>query len=331
MSYTLKILTANSGNVGSTRNTSTIKHIVFHYTANKTDKAANNAKYFAANVVKASAHYFVDDTEVYQSVADNVIAYAVGGAKYSDCSTTGGGTMYGKVTNTNSISIEMCSTNGIITEATMVNAVALAKTLMGKYGIPASNIYRHFDVNGKHCPGWTGWYGNDSSKWTAFKTRFTTPDGLSDYASSDGDWYYYKNGKVATDITTVAKNKNGWFYVKNGKVDFSYTGIAKNENGWWRIVNGKVDFGCNSVEKNENGWWYIRGGKVDFSYTGIAKNENGWWRIENGKVNFGFNGIASNENGVWYIKGGKVDFDYTGNLNTANIDVKVVGGKVQVC
>ena len=88
-----------------------------------------------------------------------------------------------------------------------------------------------------------------------FKTLKAYADGLSDTKDADGNWYYYKNDKVDTGVTTVAKNKNGWWYVKNGKVDFSYTGIAKNENGWWRIVNGKVDFNCNSVEKNENGWW----------------------------------------------------------------------------
>lgn len=128
-------------------------------------------------------------------------------------------------------------------------------------------------------------------------------DGLADQKASDGNWYYYKNGKIATDVTTVAKNVNGWWYVKNGKVDFSANTIAKNENGWWKITNGKVDF----------------------NYTGVAKNENGWWRVENGKVNFDYNGIAKNENGVWYIKGGKVDFNYTGTAT-----VKVVNGKLQI-
>lgn len=159
------------------------------------------------------------------------------------------------------------------------------------------------------------------------KSALSGSDGLADSAAADGNWYYYKNGQIAHNITTVAKNKNGWWYVKNGKVDFTYTGVAQNENGWWRIVNGKVDFNCNSVEQNENGWWYIRGGKVDFGYTGVAKNANGWWRIENGKVNFDFNGIAQNENGIWYIQGGKVQFDYSG---TADVKVKVSGGKVQL-
>ena len=178
----------------------------------------------------------------------------------------------------------------------------------------------------------------------------THADGLANEKASDGNWYYYVNGKVATNVTTVAKNVNGWYYVKNGKVDFSantvaknengwwkitngkvdfsYTGIAKNENGWWRIVNGKVDFNCNSVEKNENGWWYLRGGKVDFSYTGVAKNANGWWRIINGKVDFNCNSVEKNHNGWWYIRGGKVDFSYTGVAKNANGWWRIENGKV---
>ena len=175
-------------------------------------------------------------------------------------------------------------------------------------------------------------------------------DGLANQKAADGNWYYYKDGKIATDVTTVAKNKNGWWYVKNGKVDFTantvaknqngwwkivngkvdfnYTGIAKNQNGWWRIVNGKVDFNCNSVEKNENGWWKLVNGKVDFGYTGIAKNQNGWWRIVNGKVDFNCNSIEKNENGWWKLVNGKVDFGYTGVAKNQNGWWRVENGKV---
>ena len=125
---------------------------------------------------------------------------------------------------------------------------------------------------------------------------------VADQAAADGNWYYYENGQIASNVTTVAQNKNGWWYVRNGKVDFGYTGIANNQNGWWRIVNGKVDFNCNSVESNENGWWKLKDGMVDFSY----------------------NGLAANKNGVWYVKNGKVDFDYSGNVNCSVVKGKVI-------
>ena len=185
MSFTKYTLLSNPKNYGADRAASSIKYLVYHYTGNKTDKAVNNANYFKNNTVNASAHYFVDDTTVYRSVPDLTSAWAVGDNKYSDCNTTGGGTMYGKITNSNSLSIEMCSVNGEISEATMENSIALGQELMKKYNIPISNVYRHFDVSGKHCPGWTGWYGSDSSKWISFKNRLSNDVSDADTSASD--------------------------------------------------------------------------------------------------------------------------------------------------
>ena len=173
MSYILKEQLAASGNYGGSRNASQIRYLVYHYTGNDGDKAANNAAYFQNNIVKASAHYFVDDTAVYLSVPELKIAWSVGGNKYDNADKTGVGTMYGIITNTNSISIEMCDTirNGVYqaSEATLANAVALGRALMKKYGIPIENVYRHFDVTGKHCPS----YLVNAQKWAEFKERLT--------------------------------------------------------------------------------------------------------------------------------------------------------------
>ena len=144
---------------------------MYHYTGNDGDRAANNAKYFQNNIVKASAHYFVDDTTVWRSVPDLKVAWSVGGSKYANADKTGGGTMYGVISNTNSLSIEMCDTirNGVYqaSEATLSNAAALGRALMEKYGIPIENVYRHFDVTGKHCPS----YLVNAQKWAEFKKR----------------------------------------------------------------------------------------------------------------------------------------------------------------
>ena len=171
MSYTIKEQLANSGNYGGSRNASQIRYLVYHYTGNDGDRAANNAKYFQNNIVKASAHYFVDDTTVWRSVPDLKVAWSVGGSKYANADKTGGGTMYGVISNTNSLSIEMCDTirNGVYqaSEATLSNAAALGRALMEKYGIPIENVYRHFDVTGKHCPS----YLVNDQKWAEFKKR----------------------------------------------------------------------------------------------------------------------------------------------------------------
>ena len=168
--------------------------------------------------------------------------------------------------------------------------------------------------------------------------------------ASNGKWYYYQNGVVATDVNTVAENQFGWWKITNGEVDWGYTGFAWNENGCWRIVKGKVDFSCRGVyqigadwwkvtggkvdfgytgiAENQHGWWRIENGKVNFKYTGVAQNENGWWRVENGRVNFRYNGVAQNENGWWYIRGGKVNFNYWGIAQNENGWWKIDGGKV---
>lgn len=176
MSYKLIEQLAASGNYGGSRTASQIKYLVFHYTGNDGDAARNNAAYFQNNIVKASAHYFVDDTTVYQSVPDLKVAWAVGGSKYANADKTGGGSMYGIITNTNSLSIEMCDTikNGVYqaSEATMENAAALGRELMAKYNISIENVYRHFDVTGKHCPS----YLISSDKWASFKERLIDMD-----------------------------------------------------------------------------------------------------------------------------------------------------------
>ena len=116
------------------------------------------------------------------------------------------------------------------------------------------------------------------------ETPVIIPDGLA--PAEDGNWYYYKDGQIATEISGLAANEYGWFKVTNGKVEFDYTGHAANENGLFNVVNGKVDFDYTGLAANENGWFKVANGKVDFEYTGTAANEYGVWNVVNGKVVF---------------------------------------------
>ena len=176
----IKQLRANAGNYGPARNKQAIKYIVIHYTGNDGDTAENNAKYYASNVVKSSAHYFVDANSIYQSVPDLHAAWAVGGGKYPSCLQTGGGTLYNICRNANSISIELCDTkrDGVYAPApeTIAAALELTRSLMQKYNIPAKNVIRHFDVTGKLCPAY--WAGRENAaKWEAeFRSKLTAPD-----------------------------------------------------------------------------------------------------------------------------------------------------------
>ena len=79
MAIKAKTLLANRKNYGNKRSLSTIRYIVIHYTANNGDHDENNANYFSKNVVKASAHYFIDDDSYTKSVPLSYVAWSVGG------------------------------------------------------------------------------------------------------------------------------------------------------------------------------------------------------------------------------------------------------------
>ena len=133
-----------------------IEYIVVHYTANKGDTAQNNLDYFAREVTGTSAHYFVDENEVCQSVLDTDTAWHCGSEnpKHPYCR------------NSNSIGIEMCNSLNRVPEATRARTAAFVRELMVKYGIDSSHVLRHYDVTGKRCPA--PWVDNPAD-WMEFK------------------------------------------------------------------------------------------------------------------------------------------------------------------
>lgn len=166
-----------------------IKYIVIHYTAGITSRpgtAKSNARYFAKETTKASADFIVDDENIVQYNPDikNRYCWHCGGSKYK----TKGGSLYKVCTSANSIGIEMCSTNSAkkvtnpndanwyFTDAVIDNCVELTKKLMEEYDIKPDHVIRHYDINGKLCPGIIGWNEdtNDISKWQDFIVRVSS-------------------------------------------------------------------------------------------------------------------------------------------------------------
>lgn len=169
MALKFKKMFAHKSNYGGERKTSDIKYIVIHYTGNQGDTAINNCKYFQGANRNASAHYFVDGgTYIYKSVPVTSVAWSVGGC-YS--LKNGAGTYYKKCTNANSISIEMCNSVKSVPAKVYSQTVELVKFLMEKYNVPASNVIRHWDVNGKLCPA--PWTGSNNSNWKKFKEEIS--------------------------------------------------------------------------------------------------------------------------------------------------------------
>lgn len=161
----------NPANYGAKRSHDSVKYIVIHYTAGTKDTAENEGNYFKNNKVKASAHFFIDrEGKIVKSVSLDRIAWSVGGKKYSDCSKTGGGKLYGICTNSNSVSIELCAIADKDPSDAQIKATKRCIAYVMKYCpnvVGAWQIVRHFDVNGKHCPARM----IDSKKWNEFKAK----------------------------------------------------------------------------------------------------------------------------------------------------------------
>ena len=73
----IKEMLANSSNDTKGRKQN-IQYIVVHYTANNENRVESNGKYFQQPNRNASAHYFVDESNVVQSVRDEDTAWHCG-------------------------------------------------------------------------------------------------------------------------------------------------------------------------------------------------------------------------------------------------------------
>ena len=136
-----------------------IKYLIIHDTGNtgKGASALAHRNYVENNKRGASAHYFVDDKVIVQYVGDSLAAGSVGDGKGR----------YG-ITNSNSLSIEMCINSDGNYSKMYKNTVELTKNLMKKFNIPWERVVRHYDASRKNCPGHMR--QNNWSKWWQFKS-----------------------------------------------------------------------------------------------------------------------------------------------------------------
>lgn len=139
-----------------------VEYIAIHYTANQKDTAYSNAKYFNSGSRSASAHFFVDENNIYQSVRLRDEAWHVGAKKYT----------HKYCRNNNSIGIEMCTSgNALVVDATKKRAAGVVAYLFLQFGWSAdevdTRVLRHWDVTGKWCPAQMAGTGN--ADWQYFK------------------------------------------------------------------------------------------------------------------------------------------------------------------
>lgn len=179
----------------SSRNGQKIKYIVIHWVG-AVSTAKNNAAYFAGGERNASAHFFVDDSSIWQSVECSRSAWHCGGGFQGG----GGRAFYGKCINSNSIGIEMCCKRKkgklYITDKTVKNTGELVRYLQEKYDIPDSRVIRHYDVTGKACPGTY----LTSGRWSVLHTALTGAVKAKKKPAS---------GKLKAPLWTIKKGSSG--------------------------------------------------------------------------------------------------------------------------
>lgn len=172
---------AKSISYGGTRSLDSVKYIVIHYTGNDNDTALANCNFFKnSNTRSAGCHWFVDRSgAVCQSIKMNRIAWSVGGFFTQ---SNGAGSYYKKCTNTNSVSIEMCDVKSQYPSGAQVSAIKKLIAYIQSECPNAKTIIRHWDVNGKSCPG--RMTGTNNAEWNRLYSELTGKTAVSSGTTS---------------------------------------------------------------------------------------------------------------------------------------------------
>ena len=250
MGYNIQKIPAKPISYGSNRPLSNIQAIVIHYTAGNGDTAVNEGNYFArSNNRQAGAHYFVDQAgNIVESISMEKTAWSVGGAKYSDCTSTGGGKYYGRFNNSNTVSIELCD---ILKKQPSDKMIAATKWLISYIRSKCPNaktLCYHHDINGKHCPLFAT---NNKAYATSF-LKIIDPDAVTlDKPKYKAKLNYtiLKEVQIFTEPTTKSRA------LTYQELNDAAKKKDKNKNG--RIDKGSV-IECKDVVVKENGNQFVK-------------------------------------------------------------------------
>ncbi len=150
----VELLTVNPYSRPGTE-TSKIKGIVVHYTANPGATAIANRNYFEglkdSHLTKTSSNFIIGlEGEIVQCVPTWEVAYASNDR------------------NIDTVSIECChpDESGEFLEDTYQSMVQLCAWLCLKFDLSEKDIIRHYDVTGKNCPKY---FVEDEKAWENFQ------------------------------------------------------------------------------------------------------------------------------------------------------------------
>ncbi len=140
----------------TSKRTKSIEYIVIHDSGNTKPGADDiaNYNYFNTGDRQSSADFFVDGdsiTQINDYTKNYTWAVGDGKSKY-------------RITNNNSVSIEICVNSDGDYEKAVANTVDFVKWLMAELNLPLDRVVRHYDASRKNCPAsmnngsWEQWY-----------------------------------------------------------------------------------------------------------------------------------------------------------------------------
>ena len=152
------------------KNSINIQWIVIHNMGGKNERGVyqggtNEGSYNwwaqGSGGANTSAHYCVDDKEIWQCLEDNWKGIHCGPVRKGNYAADRG------CSNSNSIGIEIADHDKVDKNKAVELAIELTRFLCKKYNVPVDNVVQHNDVSGKDCPQWI----RNNNKWNYFKSE----------------------------------------------------------------------------------------------------------------------------------------------------------------
>ncbi len=315
-----------------TLNANNPKYIIIHETDN-TSKGAGAETHCKAqangNIGKASVHYYVDDTGVYQAVEH----------KHATWNCGDGNNRYG-INNKNTISIEICVNSDSDYNRAIDNAIELVRYLKGGY-YSHCQIVRHYDASRKNCPRRILANGY----WNTFLERVNSKN-TSNQAQTPANTSYkgfYESIETRTNATITGSGSisvldencnvipNRYIdsgdkvfvlgiYPSRGYVELVYPGKRKKYHAYISIDNfNRIKFDYQDQYINDGGSTYVWWNSSNVNVTDCNETlqphqkaspmfrDNGWLKVafyrENGVPSDGYVRYEGSQNKKFYFYG----------------------------
>ncbi len=170
--------------------------------------------------------------------------------------------------------------------------------------------------------GWT--YTLDKEMYTLYSaadlvmsteayTPTTTPEPVKNgLIEEGGTWYYYVDGRVATEYTGLVEHGGAFFYVNGGVLDWSYSGLVQHGGYWYYVSCGVLDWSYTGLVEYGGTYFYVNCGMLDWSYAGLVEHGGAFFYVNGGVLDWSYSGLVQHGGYWYYVSCGVLDWSYTG-------------------